>query len=752
MRTTKRRLSWAERPVNEDDAHNDTHDDTHDEEMKVRGKGIDSHDNSSCNSDANQTLLAGEGDEIETLLGITPIHSSSSMKKHQYGSDDHTVPPTSILGTGRKERRLSWADLTEHPELNKETETLNSWDGKSINDRFKRRNSEISRISVATYRNVTSSKSPSDSGGCTPSGLISNTLNCIQDDEIGTDTILERKKSRSIWCLRTLTLTTLTAAALIVALLTYTYSRGAEMKVFKTQYQDSVVKVSEAISLDINNKLNTAMSFSAMYTSRYGPEDSWPNVTMPNFQEQARGQLAIADGIAISFNPIITNETKAGWEAHAVESVNILGEEKVIERVKNGIRPNMTQDIIEASESRYPDHMVPVWQIYPIKINWKAVMFDLHSEINRQRALDDMLEYQVPTITGLLHLVQHDEMDPSSILFFPVFNYLDKSEFFRRVEGSISIVFTWADILRSVLPGYIKGLIVVLESSVSDELDNQQFTYSISGGEVTLIGEGDRHDVYFDHYEHVVFANVAQDAENLGIVDYLIMYELRIYPSMVFQEQYLTKQPLIMTIVVMFIFILTSVIFLIYDYLVHNRQNAIMTFAQRSGRIVNSMFPSGVQERLFSSNEQLERQTICDTNAVDEKDKDDGTIRSGSTTSRNPKHHIKKILKGNSSKSSSTKEKANIQGYIQNTPPIADLFKNTTIMFADMVSFTAWSSKHSPEDVFYLLETLFLEFDKVAEQKGVFKLGTIGKDNLLPCISIVNLHPLILIFNVYRFF
>jgi len=63
---------------------------------------------------------------------------------------------------------------------------------------------------------------------------------------------------------------------------------------------------------------------------------------------------------------------------------------------------------------------------------------------------------------------------------------------------------------------------------------------------------------------------------------------------------------------------------------------------------------------------------------------------------------------------------------MKNSPPIADLFHNTTIMFADIVTFTEWSSKHSPEDVFYLLENLFLEFDKIAKKLDVFKLGTIG--------------------------
>ena len=172
----------------------------------------------------------------------------------------------------------------------------------------------------------------------------------------------------------------------------------------------------------------------------------------------------------------------------------------------------------------------------------------------------------------------------------------------------------------------------------------------------------------------------------------------------------------------------TSGVFLFYDYLVHNRQDATMKFAARSGRIVDSLFPSGVRERLFSSTEHLARQTLVDTNVG----KDDG-IDPNPIPKRNTALKIKKFLKGRGSfqQSHSDSAKGDVQTYIQSTPPIADLFHNTTIMFADMVSFTEWSSKHSPEDVFYLLETLFLEFDKVAERMNVFKLGTIGKKEKL---------------------
>lgn len=58
--------------------------------------------------------------------------------------------------------------------------------------------------------------------------------------------------------------------------------------------------------------------------------------------------------------------------------------------------------------------------------------------------------------------------------------------------------------------------------------------------------------------------------------------------------------------------------------------------------------------------------------------------------------------------------------------PIADLFPHTTIMFADIAGFTAWSSEREPSQVFKLLESLYKSFDGVARKLGVFKVETIG--------------------------
>ena len=48
--------------------------------------------------------------------------------------------------------------------------------------------------------------------------------------------------------------------------------------------------------------------------------------------------------------------------------------------------------------------------------------------------------------------------------------------------------------------------------------------------------------------------------------------------------------------------------------------------------------------------------------------------------------------------------------------PIADLFTAATVMFADIVQFTAWSSVREPTQVLFLLEAIYSAFDRIARR------------------------------------
>jgi adenylate cyclase len=58
--------------------------------------------------------------------------------------------------------------------------------------------------------------------------------------------------------------------------------------------------------------------------------------------------------------------------------------------------------------------------------------------------------------------------------------------------------------------------------------------------------------------------------------------------------------------------------------------------------------------------------------------------------------------------------------------PIADQFGSASILFADVVDFTPWSERLTPDEVVGCLDHLFTHFDDLAEQHGLEKIKTIG--------------------------
>ena len=57
---------------------------------------------------------------------------------------------------------------------------------------------------------------------------------------------------------------------------------------------------------------------------------------------------------------------------------------------------------------------------------------------------------------------------------------------------------------------------------------------------------------------------------------------------------------------------------------------------------------------------------------------------------------------------------------------LSDSFQNVTLLFADIVNFTKYSSSVTPNDVVNMLRELFTEFDKMCQKHEVYKVYTIG--------------------------
>jgi class 3 adenylate cyclase len=138
------------------------------------------------------------------------------------------------------------------------------------------------------------------------------------------------------------------------------------------------------------------------------------------------------------------------------------------------------------------------------------------------------------------------------------------------------------------------------------------------------------------------------------------------------------------------------VVFFVYDVLVQSPRNAkLVANAARSNAIVTQLFPGKIRDQIIAQKQEEEEQ-------------------------------LYKSKKGG---------KANFKSFVAegvdglsdiNSKPLAELFLETTVMFAYIVGFTAWSSVRDPTQVFTLLETVFHTFDEIAKRRRIFKVETVG--------------------------
>jgi len=279
--------------------------------------------------------------------------------------------------------------------------------------------------------------------------------------------------------------------------------------------------------------------------------------------------------------------------------------------------------------------------------------------------------------------------DPWTLVYFPLRqNFNENSE----NVGALWAIVYWAQYFEGQLPDTARGLVVVLENSC-----NSTFTYRIDGGTVTPLGDGDRHDTAFDqHVRTATFADVISiedsTAAGLGIDHNGCPFSIRVYSSKAFLSDYYSNTPLTVTLSVLSVFFFACLMFFIYDRLVERRQNLLLRKAMQTHKIVASLFPKNVCDQLSKEN------------TTEKKGKTPETASNRLTS------YLRK--EGDSD--------------ALNQAPIADLYLNATVLFADISGFTAWSSSREPAQVFMLLQSVYQGFDSIASRRKVFKVETIG--------------------------
>jgi class 3 adenylate cyclase len=543
--------------------------------------------------------------------------------------------------------------------------------------------------------------------------------------------VFVRKETRDIYCLRIGVILVLIGTGLAFSIVAYTSTRNNQTQDFETAFYDQAKRVVDTFQINVRRSVGVIESFSLAITSHAKYTNStWPNVTFPDFERRGTAAIQLAEVMSVIMVPLVTDETRSEWESYSVENQGWFEDGLEVQEQQQShqtSRRQMLQNVnvnnaipeaiyreegSRATIETGPGPYLPQWQIAPVVPVPYLVNFNLLSRTGYKDSLNALLEAQSAIVgrsfdfsdpndeetvgrRDVFNLFlakyqeegQYDE-DPIADIHVPLYDDFNKRS--RKLVGLLTCVIYWRTYFVNLLSENADGIVVVLENNC-----NQKYTYEIRGANASYVGPGDLHDAKYDRLEVVTeesaFLQVDEAARNW---EGNCLYSIRVYPSKELEEYYNTNDPLTYATVMALVFVVTSVVFLLYDCLVERRQRVVMDSAAASTAIVSSLFPKSVRERLMHKEEQSLKDKATG-NAVED---------SPYTTVQQQKENDK----------------------YGKSKPIADLFEDCTVLFADISGFTGWSDGREPSDVFYLLETLYGALDKIAKKRKVFKVETIG--------------------------
>eukprot|EP00980_Cylindrotheca_fusiformis_P000042 scaffold14_cov130-Cylindrotheca_fusiformis.AAC.12 len=555
-------------------------------------------------------------------------------------------------------------------------------------------------------------ESDSSSGGEVPDSSSPH-----QQENIPLD-VAEREE-KNVFRAKILATTILLVAVGVVATCTYLLVDSQEKRNFESQfngYASEVVTVSRETTGQLFNALD---AFSVSISSQAARElelrnSTWPFYRIPDWSVRAQrlAELTRTEDPYVAFDLIVTQVERKAWEdfangeypieyQYAIEKEGDKGgmtAEDFLNKTVPFIHQSASGADIPAPETGY---LHPLFQQYPLKLFPGLSKMLMGWNTQSYRTVSDLFQIirsskSAAVGSFFIHLGRNIKSSGTEVLQ-PVFDRADTADEDRRVVGAISLRLHWLDFFKNLFHGVDSDvrLVVVLKNSCPPsqnalEISDHVVTYQIDGSNAIVLGESDLHNPKYDSLE-VTDTFIDLDVDHSNIPDGLCVptSTLHIYPSDALEKKFETHNRTIYTSVVVVIFSFTVLVFLLYDFVVGRLQRKVMDRINKQDMIVANVFPSAIRDRLY----QAQGNALQQSQIVNK-----------------------------STNSAGTENEMGTMG----AAPLADLFPNTSIVFADIAGFTAWSSAREPQQVFILLENIYGALDTVANRYAIFKVETVG--------------------------
>jgi len=587
---------------------------------------------------------------------------------------------------------------------------------------------------------------------------------------------LGRRESLAVVTLRVILFLVIFVAAALVSSMVYFYVAQDQNKDFVDSFERHAQRLISAFTEQLVTKLGVVDSLAVSIASFAAATNSvFPNVTVPDFSIRGSNMRVLSRGIRIEWLPLVTDETREGWQAYANENKNWLFKsydeesyQRNLQDEKFGEEGNYTRydSILRRSSNAMFDYSyeifefrremniakvgkenayllgsnrvprpegsgpyLPTWQMTPTFPSEALLNFDVLRDENYAEDLRVTLQREM-AVLGRSHELLDIHKRKDAIEFN---SYLYLGQYRHHVDtymgGPVSTLFypvfdTFQRKTRKVVGVLITSIYwrSFFANKLAEDVKgilcvlentlNQSFSYRVDGKKVTYLGPSDMHDSEFDDL-----------GQSVDIMDHLLQHVGP--PSWSYTQIELQHDYCGYTLHVypsndyqkMYVnqlpLIFSGFVAAVFAFMMLVFVIFDCLVERRQAVVMDSAVAKGA---LVAS---LFPDTVVDR--LMQEDKAESATNLSDWIVGNGRHNS--LLAILTTKDSGTENST--KGY-ESDRPIADHYPDTSILFADLAGFTSWSSSRKPEDIFRLLEEIYSAFDAIAMRRQVFKVETIG--------------------------
>ncbi|KAG7352211.1 adenylate/guanylate cyclase [Nitzschia inconspicua] len=527
---------------------------------------------------------------------------------------------------------------------------------------------------------------------------------------------IARKEERNVCMIRFITIAAVIISAISVSSLVYFFATGSDTRNFEIEYNLLVQNIHTLVVWEVKYNFALVQQLCGTITSESLMSNQiFPNVTLPDF-EITGGFVDGMGGIMMAlFAPLIPSSQKEKWEEYSVLHQDWLNRSALLKVESPSHRDQLhgtiqdhehdrhlevvsldPQTIVELeipdeptilseiwkwdADEKVPvestsahDYYAPLWQSSPH--NADTVNADLFSDPHISELFSSMINSGETVLSpgyeiGNLFDWMFDPNEKSQKVDPHAFIMEKVHVDFGQGQEVAGFVLALTSFRNLFTRLLPEGTEGIYAVVTGTPACERNMTFLLRGNTADFLGYEDLHELSLDHHRRSVPMELYET-----VPDDLCLHLLNVYPSKAYIDSFNTNKPVVYTSIVVLAFVVTTIFFLVYERLVTKREQT----KNAALRVVSSIFPSNVQE---------------------------------------------KVLRGATDVNTGSTEKENV---------IASFYPATTVLFADIEGFTAWSSTREPVQVFRLLECVYGAFDGIARRRKIFKVETVGDCYVAVC-------------------